>query len=172
MIHQFNKQMKLSGFLTMTFLLASLNACVLEQVSITERFEQKREVQGKYDKCIEEIAEATAEIGVIGLDIASQNWIGIVEGIAKLGKKIYQIVECFKNIVPKNFEELQETLIEMTGRMVTMGGDSLQCYIDHAKEALGELKTLVSDLSKGDMSAVEKDLADVQATFQDAVQNC
>ena len=164
--------MKLNGFLTMTILLASLNACVLEQASITEQFHQKRNLHGKYDKCIEEIAEASAEIGVIGLDIASQNWIGMVEGITKLGKKIYQIVECFKNIVPRNFEELQETLIEMTGRLVTMRGDSLQCYIDHAKEALGELKTLVSDLSKGDISAVEKDLGDVKATFQDAVQNC
>ena len=164
--------MKLNLFVSTILLVSCLNARVFEQTSIMEQFSSERKSEGKYDQCIEEIVGALAEIAVIAKDITAQNWVEMVEKIAELGKEIYDIVECFENTLPKNFGELQSDLVDFAVKMMSLKGDTLQCYIDHGKEAFGEFKTLLNDLSKFDTDAMQKDLDAIQATLEDAVQNC
>ena len=149
---------------------ATLTALTFEQTSQMERFNQKRNVSGKYDKCILEITAAIAKIGVIVSDIVVSNWVGVVAQIAALGKEIYEIVECFRHVKMPSADEMKDYAVTLAGRLLLMDVNDQQCWIDHAQEAWGELQQLLNDL--GDQDKVQKDLEALQNTVMDAVNNC
>ena len=159
-------------FVCTIFLITCLNTRVLEQTSVKELFSEKRKSKNKYDQCIKEILGALAEVSVIAKDITAQNWAGMVEQIADLGKQIYDIDECFQNTLPKNVNELQTQLVDFATKIMSLQGDTLQCYVYYGLLLLVDIISLFSDMIRFNTDAVKEDLYNIQTNIRNIIKNC